>query len=100
MLVLLLITPPDLFVTVELCAFSKLIALEPSAFIVPELVISNPDWFFPWTALEAVEVTVDPEFIVKVPLSCSFIFTGAAPLLDNVEESVIVKDVSSALYTC
>ena len=99
-LVLLLIIPPDLFVIVELCAFNKFIALEPSAFIVPELVIINPDWSFPWTALEAVEVTVDPEFIVKVPLSCPFIFTGAAPLLDNVEESVIDKDVSSALYTC
>ena len=42
-LVLLLIIPPELFVTVELCAFNKLIALEPSAFIVPELVIINPD---------------------------------------------------------
>ena len=46
------------------------------------------------------EVIEEPEFIVRVPLSCPLILTGACPVLDNVEEFVIVKDVSSALYTC
>ena len=41
-LVLLFIIPPALFVTVEFCAFNKLIAFEPPELIVPELVTVNP----------------------------------------------------------
>ena len=46
-LVLLFIIPPALFVTVEFCAFSKLIAFDPPELIVPELVTVNPVWSFP-----------------------------------------------------
>ena len=45
-LVLLFIIPPALFVTVEFCAFNKLIAFEPPELIVPELVtLTHPDLF-------------------------------------------------------
>ena len=96
-LVLLFIIPPALFVILESCAFNKLIALEPPELIVPELVTVNPVWSFPWTVLWEVAVKEDPECIVRVPFSFSFILTGACPVLDKVEEFVMVNDVSSAL---
>jgi hypothetical protein len=57
----------------------------------------NPDWSFPWIAFEAVDVIEEPDSIVTIPLSFAFICTVCCAPNDKVAESVIVKDVPSAL---
>ena len=84
----------------EFWAFSKPIAFELPALIVPELFIVKPDWPVAETASDPFAAgvdTVEPEWTVKVELSWLSIPTTLEPLLfDNVAEFVIVKDVPSA----